>query len=301
MKNRIASLSNTLTPALSLRERGALWCNLIPQLLLWAMLLSGTASALAAQPPGRIVSINLCTDQLLLMLSPPERIASVTALALEPESSYMATEARQHATNNGLAEEVLSRKPDLILASNHSNPATVALLKRLGYRVETISLANDIAGIRDNIRQVAELIGETERGEQIIQQMDRRLDTVARRFQSAERKALFYQPRGYTSGSGTLQDEALRLAGWRNVAAESGIQGYGVIEMERLLHARPEQIFTSTYAPGTQSVAQRNLSHPALARITGGRPSKEIAFRYWICGGPMIADAVELLATAHQP
>ena len=275
--------------------------NLIPQLLLWAMLLSGTVSASAAEPPGRIVSINLCTDQLLLMLSSPKRIASVTSLALEPESSYMAAEAQRHATNNGLAEEVLSLKPDLILASNHSNPSTVALLRRLGYRVEAIRLANDIAGIRDNIRQVAELIGESERGEQIIQRMDRRIHAVAQRFMRTERKALFYQPRGYTSGSGTLQDEALRLAGWRNVAAEAGIKGYGVIDMERLLHARPEQIFTSTYAPGTHSVAQRNLSHPALMRITGGRPSREIGFRYWICGGPMIADAVELLSEAHQP
>ncbi len=276
-------------------------CKLIPQILLWALLLPGTASVFAAEPPGRIVSINLCTDQLLLMLAPAERIASVSALALERESSYMAAEAQQHATNSGLAEEVLAQKPDLVLAGSHSSRATVALLRRLGYRVEEIPIASDIAAIRDNIRRMAELIGEQARGEAIIAEMDRRIEAVAQRFPRLEGKAVFYQPRGYTSGSDTLQDEALRLAGWRNVAAESGIQGYGVIDMERLLHARPEQIFTSTYAPGTHSVAQRNLSHPALMRITGGRPPMEIGFRYWICGGPMVADAVELLSGAHQP
>jgi iron complex transport system substrate-binding protein len=273
----------------------------IPQLLLWAILLSGATSVVAAEQAGRIVSINLCTDQLLLMLAAPERIASVTALAAEPDSSFMAAEAKGHKTNVGLAEEVLSLKPDLVLAGSHSNRATIKLLRKLGFRVEQIPMASDIAGIRDNVRRVAELLGEQERGEQIIQRMDARIAAVAKQFRSAEKKALFYQPRGYTSGSGTLQDEALRLAGWRNVAAESGIKGYGVIGMEQLLHAEPQQIFTSTYAPGTHSVAQRNLSHPALKRITGGRPSKEIGFRYWICGGPMVADAVELLARAHQP
>ncbi len=273
--------------------------RLLPLLLLWAILLSGTVSAFA-EPPGRVVSINLCTDQLLLMLAPPERIASVSTLAVEPESSFMAAEAQRHSTTRGLAEEVLAQKPDLVLAGSHSNRATVTLLRRLGYRVEEIPIASDIAAIRDNIRRVAGLIGEPARGEAVIAEMDRRITAVAQRFPAVEGKAVFYQPRGYTSGSGTLQNEALRLAGWRNVAAEAGIKGYGVIDMERLLHAQPEQIFTSTYAPGTHSVAQRNLSHPALVRITGGRPLMEIGFRYWICGGPMVADAVEILAGVHR-
>jgi len=75
------------------------------------------------------------------------------------------------------------------------------------------------------------------------------------------------------------------------------MKGYGDVALEQLLLLEPEQLFTSTYAPGTQSLAQRELAHPVLQRITQGRPIINIGYKYWICGGPMIAGAIELL---HQ-
>ena len=85
----------------------------------------------------------------------------------------------------------------------------------------------------------------------------------------------------------------------RTVAAELGIDGYGTVDLERLLRAEPDQLFTSAYAPGTDSLAQRQLAHPALRVVTQGKPLINIDYRFWICGGPMLADAVEALAAAH--
>lgn len=248
----------------------------------------------------RIASINLCTDQLLLMLVAPERIVSISALSLNPHSSYMSDAAAQHQINHGKTEELLPLKPDLVLASGFAARPTVELMRRLGYQVEVLPMATNIAGIRDNINRLAALVGEQEKGEQLIQQMDMRIRDVVSSLSGASPKAIFYQPRGYTSGKNTLQDEALRLAGWKNVAAEIGITGYSSIGLEQLLMAQPEQIFTSSYAPGTSSLAQRQLQHPVVRRLTRERPMVEIDYRLWICDGPMIADAVEALASAHR-
>ena len=103
----------------------------------------------------------------------------------------------------------------------------------------------------------------------------------------------------HTSGLKTLQHEALTLAGWRNLSAEHGIRGYGAIDLESLLLAMPQQLFSSAYAPGTDSLAQRQMHHPALNWITRENPIINIPYKYWICGGPMIADAVEALAKAR--
>ncbi len=148
---------------------------------------------------------------------------------------------------------------------------------------------------------MAQLLGQEERGQQLIQQMGQRLEQIAQQQPAVRPKALFYQPNGYTSGESTLQNTALQLAGWRNLAAELGIQGYRAIDIEALLLAEPEQLFTSPYAPGSQSRAQQQLLHPALKRVTAGREMIEIDYKYWICGGPMIADAVEQLHQSLPP
>jgi iron complex transport system substrate-binding protein len=238
---------------------------LIASILVLAGCLGTPFPALAQ--PGRVVSINLCTDQLLLMLAEQEQIASVSYLALEPHSSFMAAEAKAYPVNHAKAEEILALKPDLVLAGAFSDRPLVMLLQKLGYRVERFPLASDI----DSLERVASQRPRT------------------------RPKAAFYQPNGYTSGRNTLQDSALQLAGWRNLAVEQGIEGYGSIDLERLLMAGPDRLFTSHYIPGTHSRAEKQLAHPALHRAMNGREIIDIEYRYWICGGPMIADAVEKL------
>lgn len=251
------------------------------------------------ESPARVVSINLCTDQLLLMLARPEQIASVSRLALEPNSSFMAETAANYPVNDAKIEQLLSLHPDLVLASGFAPHPVVRILRQLGYRVEMLPLSNNVEEIRQNIRLMARLLNADEKGETLLTEMDRRLERIASSTPRTASTALFYQPRGYTSGLDTLQHEALLLAGWRNLSAELGIKGYNSIDLESLLLANPQQIFSSVYAPGTDSLAQRQMHHPALDWITQRRPIINIPYKYWICGGPMIADAVEMLANAH--
>jgi len=253
----------------------------------------------AADPPSRVVSINLCSDQLLLMLARPEQIASVSRMSLEPNSSFMAGSAANYPPNDAMIEQLLGLNPDLVLASEFSPHPVIRILRHLGYRVETLPLSSNLEDIRRNIRHTAALLGAGDKGERLVAEMDRRLQRVAPTSAEARPSALFYQPRGYTSGLDTLQHTALVLAGWRNLSAEQGIRGYGAIDLETLLLAQPQQLFSSAYAPGTDSLAQRQMHHPALNWITQGRPIIDIPYSYWICGGPMIADAVEALAKAR--
>ncbi len=263
--------------------------------LIPALLVAGLCQA----APQRVVSINLCSDQLLLLLGDPARIASVSHLARDPNASWVAEQARHFPVNRASLEEIIGLKPDLILTGAYTNALLRRALKALGYRVESIPLAKRIADIRRNIRRVAALLDRKARGEQLITHLDERLAQLREHRFARHPRALFYQPNGYTAGRDTLQDEALKLAGWENLPATLGIQGYAPIDMESLLLAKPEQFFTSPYAPGTQSLAQRRLRHPALRAATGGKPMRVMPYRYWLCGGPMIVEAIEQLQRAH--
>ena len=247
----------------------------------------------------RVVSINLCTDQLLLLLADRSQVASITFLAQDRTSSFVAEEATHHLVNHARVEELIALQPDLILANEYSDPALVLLLERLGFQVERFPNANAIQTIRDNIHRLASLLGQERRGDQLIAEMDRRIELIAAKPRATRPRALFYQVRGYTSGQNTLQDEALQLAGWQNLSSQVGINGYAQIDLETLLLAEPEQLFTSSYAANTDSLGQRQLHHPALQQLAGGKLLAEIDYRFWICGGPMIADAIEALDVAH--
>ncbi len=271
------------------------WRHLV--LLLW--LLIGSTALQAGERPQRVVSVNLCSDQLLLMLADSEQVASVSLLAVEPLSSFVAEQAQSFPLNHARAEEVIALRPDLVLATSQDNPRLLSTLKSLGYRIEQLAPAHNLEQILRNIRRLAGLLHQSERGEALIRSMLDDLGESDLKTQQHPPAALFLQPRGYTSGQATLQDEALRLAGWRNLAAEHGITGYNPVELERLLRWQPRRIFTSPYDGSGDSLAERTLAHPALRRLLAGRAPVKIPYKYWICPGPMLTQAVALLRQAR--
>ena len=282
----------TSTPSANLaRHRG----GLLLVLVLIGGLVSYRPSLAAGQAPQRVVSVNICTDQLLLMLADGTQVASVSYLARQPDSSFVATQAEHYPVNHARPEEVLALRPDLVLATTYDDPRLIATLRQLGLRVERLNLGHSAAEIAANIRQLADLLGQTERGAALIDEMQRRLAGRQAQTGPPGPKAIFYQPRGYTSGLDTLQDEALRLAGWRNPAAEQGLAGYLPVDLERVLRWQPDLLVTSPTTGSGQSRAERQLDHPALLRLLAGRPMEEIPYKYWICPGPMLAAAVERL------
>src|SRR5215831_17968551 len=75
----------------------------------------GPACAFAGEPPPptRVVSLDLCTDQLLIELAQRDRIAAVTHLAADPAVSAIPEKARGIPFTHGNAEDVLRYDPDL--------------------------------------------------------------------------------------------------------------------------------------------------------------------------------------------
>ena len=115
--------------------------------------------------PARIVSINMWTDELLLRLVDRDRIASVTWLSQDGRNANMADVAATIPANHGLAEEVVSYHPDLVLAGVYTTRTTVQLLKGTGLKVVEFGVPKTIDGVRQQIRDVAKVIDEGARGE----------------------------------------------------------------------------------------------------------------------------------------
>ncbi len=255
-----------------------------------------------ADKPQRIVSMNLCTDQLLLLLADPEKIVSVSYLSLEEHSSFVADQVKAagYPVNHNLPEEIMPLNADLIVTGQYLHQQETRLLRILGQRVETFPVFNSLEDVRSNIRRMASLLGEVDRGEDLINAMNTKLAKLTASSPNEKIAAVAYHARGYTQGKNTLLNELMEYAGWHNIANDFGIEGYGQIGLEELVLAKPKQMIVSDYAPGTRSLGQQYTKHPILERLFDERKPLALDTRLLICGGPMNLIALEQLIQARH-
>jgi iron complex transport system substrate-binding protein len=257
---------------------------------------AAVASAQAASRPQRIVSLDLCADQLLIELVEPGRIAAVTFMAPDPGLSAGWEKARGLAVTRGAAEDVLSRRPDLVLAGQFGVAPTVNLLQRLKVNVVVVPMASDLEGVRAAVRVVAAAVGEAARGEAMVAAFDRRLAQIKPPLPASAPTAVVYQVGGNVLTGGSLADAALTAAGYRNKAAEYRLTRGGQVPLELLVASPPDLLVLTSAADEYLTVASDNLRHPMLAMLRRQRASIVLPSRLWLCGTPHIAEAVVQLA-----
>ncbi len=255
----------------------------------------------AQDKPRRIVSLNLCTDQLVLWLAEREHIASITWLATDPAFSATHQEAQGLPLNHARAEEILPLMPDLILASELSGGATVNLLRRLGHEVHMVGFPATLEQSLEQILEVASLLGEPQRGEAMVAAIQSRIDAALASLPQyfTAPLAVFYASNGYTYGQQTLRDDFLQRLGLRNLGAEAGIVGPGLLSLETLLAARPDFLLVDKLTDDEAPLAQPLLRHPALRKSLDGHSQMiELPDVLFQCSGPLLADAFERMARA---
>jgi iron complex transport system substrate-binding protein len=264
------------------------------------MLLAGIVAwtPAAAAKPGRIVSLNLCTDELVLRLADRARIASVTWLSRDPRNANMAAAARMVGVNHGLAEEVLAARPDLVVAGASTTRATVALLKRAGIPVREFGVPRSIAEMRGQIREMAALLGEEERGARLVAAIDARLAALTAKRPATHPRAIVLRPNGFTVGRGSLVDEILTAAGLDNIASDLGIDSYGQIALETVALGGAQMLNLNDTPDGPPSLANDVLHHPLIAKLGTRLKLVALPSRLWTCAGPSVLDAIDLLAKA---
>jgi len=250
----------------------------------------------------RIASLNLCTDSMLFELAEPEQIISVTALSRDEDLSYFADQAQHVPINRGLAEEIISLDPDLVLAGRYTATVTNALLSRLGYRVVTFEPALSLADFRLAFLRLAEIIGKRDKAIRLLAAMDNDLQRVIPRSRPSRPRAIIYRPNGFSPGMRSLANDMLNAAGIVNLAEDFGMEYGGFIPLEQLVVAAPDIVLLGGRAQRYPALAELILAHPAIGKGGGtdtGRWNPErvdIAEKYWTCGGTFVVEAIKRLA-----
>jgi iron complex transport system substrate-binding protein len=272
-------------------------------LLFTASLLAPLSAALstpllAQELPQRIVSMNLCTDQLLLLLVDHERIASLSYFAADPAYSYLAVQAQDIPLNRGQADEVLAFEPDLVLTSQFSATLAANLLERLGVRVERLGFATTAEEVYAQMRQVAALTGNDAEAASLITSVQAVIRNEQERLrpQLLGKSAVFFASNGFSYGAGSLQHDFITSLGLRNVAADAGLYGPAQLPLEVLLAAQPDFLFTDRRSALDTKLAHPLLQHPALAALSTQTRVFELPDVLFQCAGPQLAEAYRAFA-----
>lgn len=248
--------------------------------------------------PARVVSMNLCTDQLAMLLAAPGQLASVSYIARDKRASAMADTAMAYPVNHGQAEEIYLIKPDLVIAGAYSTRATTDMLQRLGVRVEVFQPANSLQDVRERIREMGEVLQRQEAAADLLSEFDRQLTDLLPGPGQQPRAAL-YAANSYTSGPKTLAGQILASAGLGNIAAELGYERSGKLPLEVLAMAQPDLLVTTSPYPRA-SRSEENLAHPVVRQLIAQSASGQMRDADWVCGTPHVLRAIEKLAQERR-
>ena len=252
-------------------------------------LLLCTGQAMAAppipKPPQRIMSLTVCTDELLMDLAPPSRIASISYLSREKAAMKLWPEAARLPVNHNSAEEVLAEKPDLVLTLTYASTDMRPLLEKSGIRFLEIPQADSFAQIRAVTRTVGDAIGARARAEQLIARMDATLQAMTTGKPKQPIRVVGWGGGGFVPGGDTLFNAVLDAAGGRNIAAHDSYY-----DVESLIAARPDVLAFANDYIDTPSLRRDQNDHPLLMKLFANRRIVYPA-AYFGCGTPESAGA----------
>ncbi len=252
-------------------------------------------NAACADAPRRVVSFNLCADQLVVALADPAQIAGLSPYATDPALSVVADRARAFRKADWQAESTLLLEPDLVLVGPNDRSITRRMLRSQGLRVVETGFVSDLESARRQIREVADLLGHRERGEKLIDDLERARARLAATAPKGERTALVVERGGYAQGPASLAATLLSEAGLKPPAGAPAGYG-GFIPLEKFLVLQPDLVFLKDPPVAATDQGAIFLVHPALHALYP--PERRIALptRYTMCGGPALIAAFDYMA-----
>jgi len=217
---------------------------------------------LSAHGAERIVSLNACTDELLLQLALPEQIAGVTRFDHSPRSQEVLNQNSHIVRMSSDVESIIKMNPSVVLAGPFSNPLLINQLKQLNIPIVNLPVPRNWIELEEAVEQVSVLLKRPQAGE-ALQKKIRELSRFQGRTQWQGKRAVFWSAAGHVSGKNTFEDTVLTTLGMMNISA---VDGYAFLSIEDLIELRPDVIIVTQNPAFKDSWSHETLFHPALKK-----------------------------------
>lgn len=250
----------------------------------------------------RVVSLAPNLTDILYALGVGGKVVGITNFTKLPQSK--ARKPSVGDPTNPSLEEIVARKPDLVLASETINRLnTVESLERLKISVY-VTYTRSVEGMLGTIKRIAKLVGTKQAGEKLAGRLQTRLDAVRAKLAGRKPKRVLFvlwENPLITTGRDTFVADALRWAGARSVVNLR--EHWPEVSLEEIVYLQPEYIiFPSTHGGTAEDIRKALLQRPGWRELKAVQQGQVLVVSGAINRpSPKLVSAIEQLARMLHP
>ncbi|MEN6567213.1 MAG: ABC transporter substrate-binding protein [Veillonellales bacterium] len=264
--------------------------------------------------PQRIVTLSLSSDEMVLGMTGPERVAALNHLADDPGISTIADKAASIPSSARMrdynAEMIVSFQPDLVIVPDWIQADLIQTLRDLGLPVFVSKGPSTVVEVKQAIREIAQSIGEEEAGARMVAAMDTELADLAAKTAAIppeqRRSVVLVSHMASYGGKGSLFDDMCGYAGVVNGAAAAGLGKNDALTKECIVKINPDLILLPTWKNGkldVDKVKSDMQDDPAFQNLTAIRTKRlvQLSDAYLYCASQDIVQAIrDIYNAAYQ-
>lgn len=216
--------------------------------------------------PQRIIALGGGVTEIIYALGQQHRLAGVDQSSLYPVQVKQLPSVGYYRSIP--VEGVLQLKPDLVIASDQAGPShSLVQLQSLGLRVEIVSDQPELESLYRRIEQIATLLGETERGRLMRDDLEHKLSHSYRYVEAKHSVMMVVMRSGKLlgAGRGTAAAKIIELSSLDNVLND--MQGYQPVSAEIVSARTPDALIVTTLSVQSLGGMQAVRAHPALRHV----------------------------------
>jgi iron complex transport system substrate-binding protein len=267
----------------------------------------GQVESYASQPPLRVVSQTVGTDELLLALAEPSQVVALSELADNANYSAVASQAAAfpRIPPGGDAESLLRHRPTLVLCADYSRTELVTQLRRAGVPVLVFDRYATLDDAFANLRRLARELGPTaeNRAETLIAEGQARVQRLKTALAGlTPKRVIAPSTYGVMAGAGTTFQDLCDYAGATNLGATlGGLHGHVPPPSEKMLTWPIDAVvLDGSDLPAALAVFKKLPPYAYLAAVREGRAVRVESYQL-SCVSHRRIDGYEQLARALHP
>lgn len=199
----------------------------------------------------RVLSLTLSGDEILLGLGLKNRMVGVSGKIVDDERySNIVNETKGYKRAESNLENILFMRPDLVIAGEWMGKERIDHLENAGLNVFKYKTPRSFNSLIELINMFGAKLNASEKSEKLISEFQNRIKEVEEKAKNIKvtKSAVLYSKSGRVYGSNTIFNDISKIANFRNLASENGIEGSTIISKEKLVELNPEIIIVSSYS-----------------------------------------------------
>ena len=262
--------------------------------------------------PQKIASLSISTDEILMALVAPERIAAFSYLVDDSGISNIADQAKAVPGRiKANAEVVIALQPDLVIIPDWQPVTLIQTLREAGVAVYVYKAPANLVEVKQSIAAIARVVGEEAAGGRVIENMDKELagiGEIVKQIPAEKRQVVIRSTlMGDSGGKGSTFEDICRYAGVEDGAAMIGLTMNEVMSKEQIVRINPDVIFLPLWdysgKNDLKKFGEDMQNDPALQPVKAIQNRRLVAVpdSHLSCNSQYIVEAVRDVARAAYP